>query len=51
MNPDIPSNFAEQFFLSTPCQVTKTSWLVVPVLMVTSHSGKIWKMMKITHYQ
>ena len=30
MNPDIPSNFAEQFFLSTPCQATKTSWLVVP---------------------
>ena len=28
-------------FLSTPYQATKSSWLVVLTLIVTSHSGKI----------
>ena len=32
---------AAQFSLSTPYQAIKTSWLVVPVLSVTSPSGKI----------
>ena len=41
MNPGIVWNVPAQFFLSTPYQVTKTSWLVVPVLIVTSYSGKI----------
>ena len=27
-------------FLSTPCQATKTSWLVVLALTVTSYSGE-----------
>ena len=30
-----------QCFLSTPCQVTKSSWLVVLAPVVTSHCGKI----------
>ena len=40
-NPGIAYNVAGQFFFSASYQVTKTSWLVVLVLIVTSHSGKI----------
>ena len=40
-NPGIVYNVAVQFFFSDPYQLTKTSWLVVLVLIVTSHSGKI----------
>ena len=32
---------AAQFFLSIPYIATKTSWLVVLTVIVTSHSGKI----------
>ena len=40
-DPSIVQNVAAQFFLSTPYQVRKASWLVVLVLIVTSYSGKI----------
>ena len=36
MNPGTASNVAAQFFLSTPYQLTKTSWLAVLVRIVTS---------------
>ena len=42
MNPGIAQNFAAQFFLSIPYLATKTSWLAVLPLIVTSHSGG-WK--------
>ena len=40
MNPGIVQNVVAQFFLSNPYKVIKTSWLVVPVLILTSCSGK-----------
>ena len=50
MNPGIAQNVAAQFFLSILYLATKTSWLVVLTLIVTSHSGKIQKMIMIVHY-
>ena len=50
MNPGITQNFAAQFFLSIPYLATKTSWFVVLRLIVTSHSGKIQKMIMIVYY-
>ena len=41
MNLDVAQNVAAQLFLPTPYQATKTSWLVIQTLIVTSHSGKI----------
>ena len=41
MNLGIVQTVAAQFFLSTPYQATKSSWLVVLALIVTSHIGKI----------
>ena len=43
MNPSIAQNIAAQSFLSIPYLATKTSWLAVLTLTVTSHSGKIQK--------
>ena len=42
MNPGIAYNVAVQFFLSTPYEAIKNSWLVVLTLIVTSHSQKIY---------
>ena len=50
MNPGIVQIVAAQFFLSTPYQTTKTSWLVVQTLITTSHSGEIQNMIMIAHY-
>ena len=50
MKPNIVQNVAVQFFLSTPYQVTKNSWLVLVVLAVTSFSGKIQKMLMLAHH-
>ena len=41
MNPGIAQNVATQFFLLTPYQITKTSWLVVLTLIVTSHNTSL----------
>ena len=41
VNPGIALNVAAQFFLSTPYQATKTSWLIVLTLTIISHIGKI----------
>ena len=43
MNPGIAYNVAAQFFLSTLYQVTKTSWLDVLKLIVTTHLHIQWK--------
>ena len=43
MNPSIAQNIAAQSFLSILYLATKTSWLAVLTLIVTSHSGKIQK--------
>ena len=47
-NPGRP-NAAAQFPLSTSYQVTKTSWLFVPVLIATLCSGKNQEVIKIAH--
>ena len=49
MNLGIVQNVAAQFFLSTPYQATTSSQFVVLTLIVTSHSGKIWKIIIIAH--
>ena len=41
INPGTAQDVAAQFFLSIPYLVTKTSWLVILTLIVTSHSEKI----------
>ena len=41
MNPGTAQNAAAQFFLLTPYQVTKTSWLVAHTLIITPLSGLI----------
>ena len=50
MNPDIAQNLTAQFFLSIPYLVTKTFWLLVLTLIVTSRNGKIQKMIMIGLY-
>ena len=50
MNPGIAYNVARQFFLLTPYQVAKISWLVVPVLVVKTYSGKILEVIIIANY-
>ena len=47
MNPGIAYNVAAQLFLSTPYQVTKTFWLVVLTLIITSHTQ--WKDLENDH--
>ena len=37
----IAKNVAAKYFLSTPYEATKTFWLAVLTLIVTSHCGKI----------
>ena len=37
----IAKNVAGKYFLSTPYEATKTFWLAVLTLIVTSHCGKI----------
>ena len=49
MNPGFAQNVAAHFFLSAPCQITKTSWLAVLVLIVT-YNEKISKMIRTAHY-